>query len=149
MSSEARRQGGFTLVEMIVAIVIIGVGLAGVLVAFTTTTRGSGDGLVRRQLLGIAEGLMEEALSRPYAAAAGGGSANCERSAFNDLDDYNGYATTGRICSIDGSEIGNLAGVSRQRVNRSLKLLEDAGFLRIEYGGIAILDLEGLRQFGG
>jgi len=112
MSSEARRQGGFTLVEMIVAIVIIGVGLAGVLVAFTTTTRGSGDGLVRRQLLGIAEGLMEEALSRPYAAVAGGGSANCERSAFNDLDDYNGYATTGRICSIDGSEIGNLAGYS-------------------------------------
>ena len=51
--------------------------------------------------------------------------------------------------NISQEEIGQLAGVSRQRVNRSLKLLEDAGFLRIEYGGITILDLDGLRRFGG
>ena len=51
--------------------------------------------------------------------------------------------------SISQEEIGHLAGVSRQRVNRSLKLLEDAGFLRVEYGGITILDLDGLRRFGG
>ncbi len=113
MWSERRgRERGFTLVEMIIAIVVIGVGLAGVLVAFSTTTRGSGEGLVRRQLLGIAEGLMEEVMSRPYVAVAGGGSANCERSAFNDIDDYNGYATSGRICSIDGTEVGSLAGYS-------------------------------------
>lgn len=51
--------------------------------------------------------------------------------------------------TISQEEIGHLAGVSRQRANRSLKLLEDAGFLRVEYGGIAILDLDGLRRFGG
>lgn len=51
--------------------------------------------------------------------------------------------------NISQEEVGHLAGVSRQRVNRSLKLLEDAGFLHIEYGGITILDLEGLRRFGG
>jgi CRP-like cAMP-binding protein len=51
--------------------------------------------------------------------------------------------------TISQEEIGHLAGVSRQRVNRSLKLLEDAGFLRIEYGGITIVDLDGLRRFGG
>lgn len=51
--------------------------------------------------------------------------------------------------SISQEEIGNLAGVSRQRVNRSLKILEDAGFLHIEYGGLKILDLDGLRSFGG
>lgn len=51
--------------------------------------------------------------------------------------------------TISQEEIGNLAGVSRQRVNRSLNTLEDAGFLRVEYGGIHILDLEGLRHFCG
>lgn len=51
--------------------------------------------------------------------------------------------------NISQEEIGYLAGVSRQRVNRSLKILEDAGFLATEYGGISILDLDGLRRFGG
>ena len=51
--------------------------------------------------------------------------------------------------AISQEEIGYLAGVSRQRINRSLKVLEDAGFLAVEYGGITILDLDGLRRFGG
>lgn len=59
------------------------------------------------------------------------------------------YPGQNAVLTISQEEIGHLAGVSRQRVNRSLKLLEDAGFLRIEYGGIAILDLDGLRRFGG
>ncbi len=59
------------------------------------------------------------------------------------------YPGQKRTLAISQEEIGHLAGVSRQRVNRSLKLLEDAGFLRVEYGAIAILDLDGLRRFGG
>jgi len=59
------------------------------------------------------------------------------------------YPGQNATLAISQEEIGHLAGVSRQRVNRSLKLLEDAGFLRIEYGGISILDLDGLRRFGG
>jgi len=59
------------------------------------------------------------------------------------------YPGQNATLAISQEEIGHLAGVSRQRANRSLKLLEDAGFLRVEYGGIAILDLDGLRRFGG
>ena len=44
-------------------------------------------------------------------------------------------------------EIANLSGVSRQRCNAALKRLRDAGFLQIEYGGITVTDLEGLRRF--
>ncbi len=51
--------------------------------------------------------------------------------------------------AISQEEIGYLAGVSRQRVNKSLKVLEDAGFIAVEYGGLEILDLDGLRRFGG
>ncbi|MBT9520517.1 MAG: hypothetical protein IV101_06445 [Dechloromonas sp.] len=36
----------------------------------------------------------------------------------------------------------------RQRANKALKVLEDAGLVRSEYGAINILDLNGLRSFG-
>jgi len=44
-------------------------------------------------------------------------------------------------------ELGYLSGVSRQRVNQALQVLEKAGLLKIEYGRIRILDLDGLRGF--
>jgi CRP/FNR family cyclic AMP-dependent transcriptional regulator len=46
-------------------------------------------------------------------------------------------------------EIGLLAAVSRQRANESLHALERAGLLRVEYGGVAVLDLQGLRNYVG
>jgi CRP/FNR family cyclic AMP-dependent transcriptional regulator len=51
--------------------------------------------------------------------------------------------------SISQEEIGYLAGVSRQRVNRALQTLEQAGFLTTQYGGLTVLDLDALRRFGG
>jgi CRP/FNR family cyclic AMP-dependent transcriptional regulator len=44
--------------------------------------------------------------------------------------------------------IGDLSGISRQRVNQALQTLEKEGRLRVEYGGVTILDLEGLRNHG-
>jgi CRP/FNR family cyclic AMP-dependent transcriptional regulator len=57
------------------------------------------------------------------------------------------YPGNGPLLQISQEELGYLAGLSRQRVNQSLKLLENAGLLRVEYGGITVLDLEGLKQF--
>lgn len=51
------------------------------------------------------------------------------------------------LIKISQEEIGHLAGLSRQRVNCSLKILEQAGLLRLEYGGITVLNLAGLRKF--
>jgi CRP-like cAMP-binding protein len=51
--------------------------------------------------------------------------------------------------AISQEEIGYLAGVSRQRVNRTMKTLEKSGFLVAKYGGVTVLDLDGLRRFGG
>ena len=45
-------------------------------------------------------------------------------------------------------ELGYLSGVSRQRVNQALQVLERAGLVKVDYGRIHILDLEGLRSFG-
>ena len=53
-----------------------------------------------------------------------------------------------RQLQISQEEIGLLAGVSRQRVNQALQVLEKVGLLRVEYGGVTVVDLSGLQQFG-
>jgi len=58
------------------------------------------------------------------------------------------YPGTNRLLQISQEELGYLSGVSRQRANQALKVLEDAGLVRSEYGGINVIDLEGLRGFG-
>ncbi|KRB94272.1 Crp/Fnr family transcriptional regulator [Noviherbaspirillum sp. Root189] len=50
---------------------------------------------------------------------------------------------------ISQEEIGYLCGASRQRVNGAIRVLEDAGLVRAEYGAITVLDLDGLRRFQG
>jgi MSHA pilin protein MshD len=97
---------------MILAIVVIGVGLSGVLLALTTVARSSADPLVTRQLLAVAEELVEEIASRPFAAAANAAPGGCGRQTFNDVADYHGYASSGQICAIDGAPIPALAGYS-------------------------------------
>ncbi len=58
------------------------------------------------------------------------------------------YPAMGPDVQISQEEIGYLAGVSRQRVNQALRVLENAGLLKVEYGGLRIHDLEGLRSYG-
>ena len=100
---------GFTLPEALLAIVVLGVGLAGVLLAFSTTMRRGADPMLRPQMQAIAEGMLEEIQLKPYAAAANAAPAGCARDTFNDITDYNGYASTG-ICTVDGVAIPALAG---------------------------------------
>ena len=49
---------------------------------------------------------------------------------------------------ISQEEIGYLCGVSRQRVNQALQVLSRAGLVELDYGGIRIIDLTGLRRYG-
>jgi hypothetical protein len=39
-------------------------------------------------------------------------------------------------------------GISRQNANQCLKKLEKQGLLRLEYGGVTVIDLERLRNYG-
>jgi CRP/FNR family transcriptional regulator, cyclic AMP receptor protein len=70
--------------------------------------------------------------------------ARCVAGLFNPIL----YPGSGNRLEISQEEIGFLSGASRQRVNQALKVLEEAGLLRIEYGAIEILNLDGLRRFG-
>lgn len=109
--ARARRQAGFTLIEMIIAIVVIGVGLAGVMMAFSTVAKHNADPLVSRQMLAIAKELMEEIQLKPYAHAATALD-GCRRAHLDDVADFNGYASTNQICDIEGTPIAALAGYS-------------------------------------
>ena len=57
------------------------------------------------------------------------------------------YPGLEKVVQISQEEIGYLSGASRQRANQALQLLEREGLLRLDYGGIRVIDLEGLRHF--
>ena len=107
MSTKPKRAGGFTLIEMVIAIVIIGVGLAGVLMVFDITVKSSADPLIHKQMLAIAEEMMEEILLKPYTPGSGTIS-GCNRAAADDVSDYAGYSQP--ICDIDGTAVAGLSG---------------------------------------
>lgn len=107
---------GFTLLELIVAMVVISVGLAGLLMAFNVAMRHSADPVVNKQMLAVAEGLIDEILLKPHAvngvapanSSVSCGSAGAERVDFDDVRDYHAYETSG-ICDIDGAAVAGLA----------------------------------------
>lgn len=118
-----KRCHGMTLVELVIAIVIIGVGVAGVMLAFSTVVKNSADPLVRKQMLAIAEEMMEEITLKPFAVSGtapvntlkncSSGTGVAPRSNFDDVSDFNGYQTTG-ICNIDGDAITSLSAYNLQ-----------------------------------
>jgi CRP-like cAMP-binding protein len=58
------------------------------------------------------------------------------------------YPGVGEILRITQQELAYLVGLSRQRVNVALNTLEKQGAIRIEYGGMRVLDLAALRSSG-
>lgn len=52
-----------------------------------------------------------------------------------------------RFVRLSQDEIGLLSAVSRQRANRALHALQREGLLRIEHGGVEVLDLARLRRY--
>ena len=56
------------------------------------------------------------------------------------------YPGVGEVLRITQQELAYLVGLSRQRVNEALAALEAQSTIRVEYGGLRILDLEALRS---
>ena len=112
MSNRRCSTRGMTLIEALLAIVVLGVGLTGILLAFNIVARASADPVVQKQMLAIAQELQEEIQHQPFAAAANAAPSGCARDSFNDVADYHGYATAASICAVDGTPITALAGYS-------------------------------------
>ena len=56
------------------------------------------------------------------------------------------FSGVGEVLRITQQELAYLVGLSRQRVNEALRVLEARQLIRVEYGGLRILDLQGLRN---
>jgi MSHA pilin protein MshD len=103
-----RRARGFTLIELIFFIVVMGVGLTGILSVSNAVVKSSSDPLVRKQALAIAQSLLEEILLKEYTKPAGGYAGGGVRNLFDSVSDYNGYSTTGGIVDITGASVAGL-----------------------------------------
>jgi CRP-like cAMP-binding protein len=55
------------------------------------------------------------------------------------------YPGVGGLLRITQQELGYLVGLSRQRVNEALKNLQMRGCIRIEYGGVRVIDIVALQ----
>ncbi|MFC0253521.1 type IV pilus modification PilV family protein [Massilia consociata] len=126
----ARRMAGVTLVELVIAIVILSVALAGLVAAFARATRASTDPVVTRQMVAIAESMMEEVLLKPYAPAAGGST----RTDYNDIWDFNAYPADSPVTDIGG---GGFNGLERYTVTVTVEALAAGGVTGIAAAGDA------------
>jgi len=107
-------QAGITLVELVMFIVIVSVGIAGILSVMNVTTKSSADPMVRKQAMAIAESMLEEIQLKDFANpsdpnAFTGLATQANRAVFDDIGDYNGFTTTGIYTVDDSSGIPWLA----------------------------------------
>ncbi|HYE41418.1 MAG TPA: Crp/Fnr family transcriptional regulator [Ramlibacter sp.] len=56
------------------------------------------------------------------------------------------FPGVGEVLRITQQELAYLVGLSRQRVNEALASLQEQGIIRVEYGGLRVLDLQALRE---
>ncbi len=130
------RQRGLTVIELVMFIVVVGVGVAGILLALNLTTGKSADPLIRKQALAAAEALLEEIELMPFTycdpddanATTATSPAGCATSPeglgpeggetrtdaanpFDNVSDYHGFSMTG-IQDITGTPLAGLSSYS-------------------------------------
>jgi MSHA pilin protein MshD len=87
-----KKNKGFTLVEVIVAMSIIALTVVSVLKLFQVNTMNSSDPMITKQMMTISESLMEEVLSKQFTKPSGGFAGpytSANRAYFDTVTDYN------------------------------------------------------------
>ncbi len=92
------RQRGVTLVELVIAIVIVGIAAAALYTAMASIGGRSADPLLRQQSLALAEAYLEEILLQDFLDPTSGSqcpSAPASRQAYDNVCDYAGLVDNG------------------------------------------------------
>lgn len=88
-SALARRTAGFTLVELIAALLIVSIAVAAVAAVIASTVRGSADPVIQTQAIYVAEAYLEEALLKAYDNPDGVvGPCGANRNLWDSVADY-------------------------------------------------------------
>lgn len=171
-----RYQAGISMIELIMFIIIVGIGVAGVLSVMNVTTQSSADPMLRKQALSIAESLLEEVQLQPFTycdpidanAATATSAAGCDSTPeangpegaqsrytisdpFNNVNDYAGFSMTG-IRGLDNAVIAGLENYSATVTvsNSAVDTVPSDASLRIDvrvtYGTSVDITLTGYRM---
>ena len=108
--SAIKTSQGFTLIEMVIAIVVLAAGVSGILFSFTQNIGASADPMIRQQGIIIAQAYLEEAMLKPYNDPDGGETNSCEagetRIQYDDVADYDCINDVGALDQFGGSLAG-------------------------------------------
>lgn len=97
-----RRRAGFSLVEIVIALVVISVALTGTLSVMEQTLRSSADPMLMHQAIVVAETYLEEVSLQPYmdpdvdpVSGAVCPTAEASRALYDNICDYDGLSDSG------------------------------------------------------
>ena len=134
VSHNRRDQRGLTLIELIMFIVIVSVGVAGILLVINTVVKSSADPVVRKQSIAMADAILEEVLLKAYQNPAGGFiPTNCavDRALFDDVSDYTCF---------DGSTAAKKI-LGNQMIASSTTVLPDTFWAKV---GVSVVTVSGV-----
>ena len=137
-------QRGVTLIELVISIVIISIGVAGILKVMELTTRHSADPMIQHQAVAVAEAYLEEILTKSYSIQPQSGS----RANFDDVRDYDGLSNSPPENQL-GTPIGTLPGYAVTVTVNGPAALDGVNALEVVVhvtkGAIADVTLSGYR----
>ncbi|MDX1404911.1 MAG: prepilin-type N-terminal cleavage/methylation domain-containing protein [Woeseiaceae bacterium] len=96
------RQSGVTLIELVIAIVIIAIAATAILGTFATTVGQSADPMIRHQAVAIAEAYLEEISLKSF-DDPDGIDGEATRDLYDDVDDYDGLTDNGARNQFDAA----------------------------------------------
>jgi MSHA pilin protein MshD len=109
--SQLHNTRGFTLIEMIIAIVVLASAVSGIMFAYVENMRKSADPMINQQAIIIAQAYLEEIILKPYSDVDGGETGSCEEASrvqYDDVADYDCINDTAGALDQYGNSLAGL-----------------------------------------